>query len=165
MYIIVFAWNFLTVNKLSNKCTIKVSCLQNFCLWICCFGKEVLFFSTEDENLWINSRLMQFDGQRTPERFPSTPPKIMSLNKKQEAFRRKLCQNFQILFINISLYFKGMCYRDLHWYGSWFIDTNLRSILLYCVYVFLILIKTLCLSSSFKNVMYNQKIQVNRYHL
>ena len=49
---------------------------------------------------------------------------------------------------------KGICYRDLHWNGPWFIDTNLRSILLY-VYVFLILIKVLCLFSSFKNVMYN----------
>ena len=35
---------------------------------------------------------------------------------------------------------------NLHWYGSWFIDTNLRSVLLY-VYVFLILIKVLCLCS------------------
>ena len=32
--------------------------------------------------------------------------------------------------------------NNLHWYKSWFIDINLRSILLY-VYVFLILIKAL----------------------
>ena len=32
--------------------------------------------------------------------------------------------------------------NNLHWYGSWFIDANLRLILLY-VYVFVILIMVL----------------------
>ena len=37
--------------------------------------------------------------------------------------------------------------NTLHWYKLWFIDTNLRSILLYVYYLFLI--KVLYLYSSF----------------
>lgn len=43
----------------------------------------------------------------------------------------------------------------LHWYKSWSLDINLKSVLLHCVSVFLFLFKVLCLCSSLKTVMYS----------
>ena len=81
MYIIVFSLNFLTVKELSAE--------RHFIVWaaklnqykgiltsefeskdMLLWKKGSCFVSTEDENLWINYRLIQFDGPRPPERSP-----------------------------------------------------------------------------------------------
>ena len=79
MYIIVFSLNFLTVTELSteryfiiqveklNQCkgilTLKFESMHML-LW----KRGSSFISTEDENLWIASRLIWFDGSRPSER-------------------------------------------------------------------------------------------------
>ena len=81
MYIIVFSLNFLTVNELSTE--------RHFIVWAAKLNQHVYYkgimtskfgskdmllwkrgsslVSTEDENLWIASRLVWFDGTRPPE--------------------------------------------------------------------------------------------------
>ena len=109
MYIIVFSLNFLTVNELSTE--------RHFIVWAAklnqhIYNKGILtskfgpkdlllwkrvssFVSTEDENLWIPSRLMCFNGPTLPERSPLTPPKRKYFtHQKQKAVWRELYPNF-----------------------------------------------------------------------
>ena len=82
MYIIVLSSNFLTAKELSTE--------RHFIVWAAKANKHVYYkgimtskfrskdmllwkrgsslLSTEDENLWIASRLVWFDGTRSPER-------------------------------------------------------------------------------------------------
>ena len=79
--IIVFSLNFLTVKELTIErhfivWTVKLNQhkgiltskfeSKDMLLW----KKGFSFVFTKDENLWIASRLMWFDGPRSPERLP-----------------------------------------------------------------------------------------------
>ena len=97
MYIIVFSLNFLTAErhlilgaaKLNQHIYFKGILTLKFeskdmLLW----KRDSAFVSTEDENLWIPSKLMLFDGTRPPRKV-SMYPKNTSPNKQQEAVWRK----------------------------------------------------------------------------
>ena len=58
--------------------------------------------TTKDENLWISSRLMWFDGPRTPERSNN-----YFIQQKKKAVWKELHPNSQILFLNVCLHLKG----------------------------------------------------------
>ena len=68
--------------------------------------RDSAFVSTEDENLWIPSRLMWFDEEEPPKRSLQFPPNTMT-NKKQNTVWRELHPNFQILFLIVHFHFKG----------------------------------------------------------
>ena len=69
MYIIVFSLKFLTIERhlIWGSAFFKVILTSKFeskktLLW----KRDSVVVSTEDENLWIPSRLMWFDGKRAP---------------------------------------------------------------------------------------------------
>ena len=97
MYIIVFSLNFLTVNELSTE--------RHFIVWTAKLNQHVYykgimtsefgsknmllwkrrssFVSKENENLWISSRLMWFDGPRhTPQKVAVNMPKGYFIQQK-----------------------------------------------------------------------------------
>ena len=55
-----------------------------------------VFVSTEDENLWINSRLMWFDAPRPPEKLLWTPQKYFAQQKARSILERTMP-----IFLNI----------------------------------------------------------------
>ena len=78
------------------------------------------------------------------------PPKYFPQQKAGSSFERTM-PKFANTVYKCLFSFKGeyaIEMNTLHWYGSWSIDTNLRSILLHCVYVFLLLFKVWCLYSE-----------------
>ena len=66
------------------------------------------FVSTEDENLWILSRLMWFDGSRPPEMLPCIPLKNYFTQQKAGCSLERIMPKFpKWLFINAYLHLKG----------------------------------------------------------
>ena len=125
MYIVVLPLNFLDVMELSTE--------RHFTVWTAKLNqhkgiliskfesKDMLlwkrgssFVFTEDENLWIASRpicLMEQDPQKGC--FKHTHKENTLPNKHQEEVWTELLRYSQILFVNVSLHLKGICYRDV----------------------------------------------------
>ena len=124
-------------------------------------SKDMLFWkrgsfliSEEYENLCIASSLIWFDGTRPRERAPWTPSKITLPTAEWDepstqdtpwktwlpvppvswSRMEKTKPIFPNIVYKCLFTFKGGYNTDmnnLYWYRSWFIDANLRSILLY----------------------------------
>ena len=65
------------------------------------------FVYTEDENLWISSRLMWFYGIRPPGRSPWTLKKYFAQLKAGNSLERTMPKFPKWLFINVYLHLKG----------------------------------------------------------
>ena len=110
---------------------IKASRLPNLGLRIYCLGKEVLpLFPQRMRTCGLLPDWYGLMEQEPPESCCEHPPKLLhpSISRKQFPNTAYKC-----LFTFKRGYDIDM--NNLHWYKSWFIEANLRPILLYiCIY-------------------------------